>query len=270
MKTKNRWLPAALLLAAAMAGLLGLRQSGAVNPFNSTFSYDYPVYATGDDSGNIYAIDTSLRRVSKVNSEGLLEYSIAGGLRDGSSFFYANQIAVSPGGKLFIVDELRDQEGFYVLRERILLVDGQGKFLGELYSIEHPEGHHDPTLVQRGRIISLEAVGESILDVAILMEDRLDVVRIEYSADKGGNIGEHKIAASYPFPDALLYVADVSLAPGGLTLASLRNGLILELDESGDHRPRFDAGEHRMRTGELVVPWEVDRAPNGRVYFVDL
>jgi hypothetical protein len=161
MNKLRGFVPVLLLLALSVAGLLLLPDYSFSNPFQSSLYYDYPVYATGDSDGNSYVIDTSLRRVSKVSPDGNNRYVIQGGVRDGSSFFYATQIAAGEDGRLFLLDELRDEKGFYALRERVLMYGADGNPEGELLRIDYPEGHHDPSLVQRTRIIAMEPAGSS-------------------------------------------------------------------------------------------------------------
>jgi MFS family permease len=269
MNKLRGFVPVLLLLALSVAGLLLLPDYSFSNPFQSSLYYDYPVYATGDSDGNSYVIDTSLRRVSKVSPDGNNRYVIQGGVRDGSSFFYATQIAAGDDGRLFLLDELRDEKGFYALRERILIYGADGNPEGELLRIDYPEGHHDPSLVQRTRIIAMEPAGSRALDFAILVPDGLEIRRILLNPGDGRGSAEPETIARYPLENAILNIADVSIGRGR-TAASLRDGRILALSPDGDHALLYDAAAISAETGDRVVPWELDETPDGELYFIDL
>jgi MFS family permease len=269
MNRAKVFLPVLLLAVIAAGGLVLLPEYSLANPFAGELVYDYPVYATGDGEGSIYAIDTSLRRVTKQSAAGVNQYVLNGGVRDGSSFFYANQIAVSPGGGLFLLDELRDEKGFYVLRERILSYAPDGSYQGALFSIEYEEGHYDPSLVQRTRIIAMEPSGERELDVARLLPDGLELFRLELDDRQLSDAANLRKRVFYPLDDAILTIADVSIGSGE-PVATLRDGRIIELDAGGNHRVLYDAAAVSRERGSRIVPWELDRGPDGEIYFVDL
>ncbi|AHC15589.1 MFS transporter [Salinispira pacifica] len=290
MKKGYIWLIPVVLIISGI-GLLFLESGSRFeNPLRSSYEFDYPVFATGDSVGNHYVIDTSLRRVSKISGNGELVYRLDGGSREDNRFFYANQISVTPEGYLFLLDETRDAKGFYVLRERILLYSPRGKLLSVVYEREYPPGHNDPTLVQRNRILGLNAVEPGMLRFFILEEDALTPVTITYSLPDGNGPSEnteervaqkteeqaesavsrsvpHRIQKAEPIQvdQAMLYIADAVHSVSG-AVATFRDGTIRRLSAAGENRILFN-GTSENPPG--VVPWELGSA-GGDIVFVDL
>ena len=270
----KKFLPWIIVLVIALLGIGGLflfQKMALTNPFNGTYSFDYPVLATGDAEGNHYVIDTSRRRVSKILTTGLVNYQLNGGSRDDDRFFYANQIAVSGGGYLFLLDETRDEKGFYVLRERILLYSPTGSLLGVLYQKNYPEGHHDPTLVQRNRIFGLEATSDSAIRFFIMEEDQILPIQIDFTIESGELLQtETNASEAFPYPDALLYVADIAMSQRGPVVV-LRDGTIRLL--SGNNREEdllLFSGQASPENPDRVVPWDIAVDSRDNMFFVDL
>lgn len=273
MKIQRQWIFLIVLAIASLAGLTYTASRAFENPFIGHSALNYPVYATGDAEGNTYTIDNSFRRITRTGTDGVRDYRILGGQRDDDRFFYANHIAVSPGGRLYVLDELRDEQGFYVLRERLLVFDEKGNLNAVLWMQEYDEQAHDPTLVQRGRVISIEPRGENAVDIGLLGENSVDIVRIEYQLDDKqatgmSSISSSGIIASYPLEQARLWVYDLSMS-GDEVSASLKDGRIVNLSQDGNHDLLYDAVHNLETEAGRVVPAELDWLGD-ELLFIDL
>ena len=242
------------------------------NPFQGTYTFDFPVFATGDTEGNHYVIDTARRRVSKVGSNGMVAYQLDGGSRDDDRFFYANQIASNDEGYLFLLDMTLDEKGFYLLRERILLYSPEGALLGVLYQADYPEGHHEPTLVQRNRIVGLEAISGSAIQFFLLEKNRIVPTRVDFSVENGELVETSPARnESYSYQDALLYIADVEASFRG-PVVTLRDGTIRLLSRTNNREEDIllFSGQVSSENPERIVPWELAVDSKDNIFFVDL
>ncbi len=256
-----------------IGGLLLFQQSAFLNPFQKLYTFDVPVFATGDILGNNYIIDSAFKRVSKIQPDGKIVYQINGGLRNDNQFFYVNQIAVNDDGYLFLLDETRDEKGFYVLRERILLYSPQGKFLGVLHEINYPVDLNDPTLVQRGRINKLAASENRAVTYYILEENEIIINEVNFAIEND-RLSEGSITSiqerKYTYPDTLLNIADI-IEFRNSPVVTLRNGTIKLLSNTGreDDTILF-SGQRSSQNSKRIVPWELASDSQNNIFFVDL
>ena len=273
MKKFLPWLGFVILAVLGAIGVIFLQGEALTNPTQTSYSFDYPVFATGDGEGNHYVIDSSLRKVSKVLANGDLLYQLNGGARGDDRFFYANQIAVNAEGYLFLLDETRDEKGFYVLRERILLYSPTGKLLGVIYQKDYPEGHHDPTLVQRNRIIGLESVSDRTIQFFILEHDSIIPSQVSFTINNAELVeSETRFTSddSYIYQDALLYIVDAANSSKG-PVVTLRDGTVQQLSKNSRAEDvLLFSGQVSPTHSTRNVPWEVAVNSNDEIFFVDL
>ena len=58
-----------------------------LNPLKTEFSQINPSVAVADSFNNLYVIDNSQRRVFKCSEDGVLHFSVQGGLKEPNHFF---------------------------------------------------------------------------------------------------------------------------------------------------------------------------------------
>ncbi|NCN04169.1 MAG: MFS transporter [Spirochaetales bacterium] len=123
---------------------------------------EYPVYAQQNNYGELFVLDSSSRRVVGIGEDRTLDFETEGGSRSDDSFFYAREIAPLDDGSFLLLNNRLDEKGFYLTHEEILLYDSQGRYESTLVRREYKETDFNEVLVQRGALIDLRVIGNSV------------------------------------------------------------------------------------------------------------
>lgn len=229
-------------------------------PFASTQQFNYPSYAITDNDSNIYVIDTSLRRVVKLDSRGQLLFVIEGGQREEGTFFYAADLAVDNEGNLYVLNWLHDEGGFHVEKEEILQYSSDGQFRQIIYS--RPYEKRTSTRVQRGQLNALSFIEDKInwFDIA---SDSL--TRFTYD----GKTGSVKEAASLSYPEANIFVADVAVVSAAKWAVVNKKGQITLHDLTDNSSVGLYNADDNL-SKDISVPLMVEADAGGGLYYSDI
>ncbi|HOF33397.1 MAG TPA: MFS transporter [Spirochaetota bacterium] len=222
-----------------------------LNPLKTEFSQVNPSVAVADSFNNLYIIDNSQRRFFKCSEDGILHFSVQGGLKEPDHFFYAEDIAVDDEGFVFILNRVTDNGGFFTEKEEVLCYDPSGKFHSVIFSKTHAEKKQ--ILVQKGQLSRLEFKSGKLswFDIS---ENKIDY----YVYEKNGNPHVEK---SFDYPLAATYIADISMRGGNIYFTS-KNGKLYKNISTVLYSPE--------KSKELSVPWSISSDEDGSVFVSDL
>ncbi len=222
-----------------------------------------PLFAVKDNDLNIFVIDNSKRRISKINTAGYLDFTIDGGSRDEKRFFYANELAVDELGYLYVVNWVLDKRGFYMEREEVLRYTPQGKFDKLIYRKTYEENEKVSEIVQRGRFSGIVAYAGLVRWIVV---DKIGIHTVTVSIDKGA-LERHTVRS---IDNADLLVSNVWINNSGVIVYSTKKGQILKgTILSNDDLIVYDADSYSSDKSRSV-PWSVVCDSKGDVYFTDL
>ncbi len=156
---KIKLLVVASLLLLATVSILFLKDYFSLTPLQQHTAYSNLSRATADDSGAIYAVAESKKKLIKVDSTGQLVYSYAGAdYADGSVHMF-NAVAANTSGHAFVLETRLDEFGLKVVGERIIELSTKGEVLRTVYE----EQNYENILYRIGRIQSLQVDNEELL-----------------------------------------------------------------------------------------------------------
>ncbi|HRX17151.1 MAG TPA: hypothetical protein P5123_12615, partial [Spirochaetota bacterium] len=229
-------------------------------PFSSTQQFNYPSYAITDNDSNIYVIDTSLRRVVKLDGQGRLLFVIEGGRREEGTFFYAADLAVDNEGNLYVLNWLHDEGGFHVEKEEILQYSSDGQFRQIVYS--RPYKDRTSTRVQRGQLNALSFIDDKISWFDIASDS---VTRFIFD-NKTGSVKETAVLS---YPEANIFVADVAVATDTKWAVVNKKGQITLHDLTGNSSAGLYNADDNL-SEDISVPLMVEADAGGGLYYSDI
>lgn len=251
-----------LSIAAAVIYLNGLPFGAFEAPIAQQLSLSYPTLAVQDAQRAHYVTDNAQRRIVKVASNGQLLYRINGGQRSVGHFFYANDIAADDSGRLFVLNVVTDRRGFYLDREEILRFTPDGHYDGIVYQRTFKPDEKKPELGLRGEIMALK-VKAGVL--SWFQVTATGILTYEHRINTGLTQQSHY----YPFPNANLWIGDITQSEANTITYSDKRGQVQRLDVTGQTTVLF-ATHDKTDQQPRIVPWELDIDQQGRIYFVDL
>ncbi len=262
MKRKSYIIMSIVTLLIIISGIFAYNFSVQLlsNPFNRTFVYQNPSYSITDNEGNNYVIDRSMRRIVKVDAQGNLSWIINGGSREAGSFFYAYEIAVDDSGRLYVINGVLDDEGFFMLREEILRYSAKGIFEEVLYSKNYGIDERKPELVQRGRFSSLHVEKQAVEWFDI---DANGIQSIRLLQPKGAI---ERTTGVYLAKANLMVSGAVRLSDKSIVY-STKKGKIFRSADHSEGVLLYSADDQK---GNLSIPWWVGADRKGNIYFTDL
>jgi len=232
------------------------------SPLDNQFNYWYPSFATPDDDGNIYTIDNSLSRISKISSSGEVKYLILGGSKSGESFFYASELAVDDLGRLFVLNTVLGPQGFSTIREEILLYSQEGEFLKKVYSKTYRPEEITNHNVTRGRLVSLSVSGRAVswyeLTDSGVVESRVDTVT--WKLQQG---------LAIDIPQSARYISSVTRLDSQNVAYVRRSGEVILQTEGALPKVLYSGDDHLENTTPSV-PWWIGRLSSKEIVFTDL
>lgn len=251
----------AIVAAPAIAGALLIGQGGfAGSPFDSEFPLSYPQYAVAGPDNSLYVVDAAMRRVSRIEEDGTLAFSVYGGDRQPGSFFYVDDIAVADDGSLYLKNLVLDNGGMFVLREEILRYSPAGRFEETVYRRTYEE--MASTRIQRGEILGLEADDDTIRFFELRDDSLVDyqISAPHYSPQRRGAVALNH---------ARQRIGRISRDGTDGALLTTKEGTVERRGFDGSRHLLYDAND-RGEDQPRVVPWEVERDGSDRAVFVDL
>lgn len=142
-----------LLMAAAGVYLYDQRAMLEESPFQTSKPFDGLSKAVADVHNNLYVIDNAKKMIHKLDSAGVLQYSISSDVGKNGEVYRFNDMAADDRGYLYAIRTLLDPYGLTVKSEQIVRYTPDGQFDRSLFT----EEYNDPDN-KRYRIGSLRNV----------------------------------------------------------------------------------------------------------------
>lgn len=199
---KNSIFMLLLILGAVAAWQNRAFLNGA--PWVTALHFSYPEYAVADTKNQLYVIDQSKRRITRVNNNNQASLILNGGKKQPGSFFYALDLAVDSEGHIFLLNHVMDDRGYYLIHEEIQEYDAQGQLLGSVYQRSYSEEDRKPTLVQRGKIAGL-TYHQGQLHWYVVNEEGIQ----PFILDRQLNAAEVAMGSFFPLQNADYLIADL-------------------------------------------------------------
>ena len=98
-----------------------------------------PYLAQADSRGNTYIIDNERSRIVKLDEENKVEYLLKSNLQEADTFWYAEDVAASEDGTVYVLDASWDETGSAVARECILVYSPQGDYQDTILDVNYTE-----------------------------------------------------------------------------------------------------------------------------------
>lgn len=247
-KIRLKWLTViAIVLAAAFLAFAFI---------NRAYMKQRPLYVLESSSeaqfardGKNIVIDNGKKTVLVLNEEGNIIRRYDGG-SESEAFFYASYAAEAEDGSIYVADTIYGNRGNLIDRERIIRLDKNKSEV--VYEIDYTGWETDVAPLQYGRIVELQAYGDSIYFVL----DTGDEIEL-YKIDTDKNVSKE---------------ATIS-APGVKNDASydIKTGSVVVVDRSGEISVYNLSGGEPTKiaaSGELM-PYDVC-ARSGEVYYTEL
>ena len=108
---------------------------------------------TTDYEGNKIIIDSSAKRLLKIDKAGYLIFHINGGKREEKEFYEATRVLADKENNIYVLDIQRDGQGTKIAEERIMKYSPSGKFLEVVYTEKYEQalaGHITGLHVYKG------------------------------------------------------------------------------------------------------------------------
>lgn len=248
-----------LLLAVLCAASVGLNFNALrKNPLKGGVAINDPSsYTHGVGNGRQYVVMEGAREIAVLNGEREYLFSIRGGKRTGG-FYNAQGAVAGENGRLYVHDQVKNENGKEIDSERIAEYDEAGRFQNYVFELEHEymDGEN------RDRIL-----GMTWLDGALcfLRTDRDALVLCRLDADAG----EVREEQSFPYEDAFRLVAGAAIAPDMEVYFSDKMGSLRHIGRDGAVDCVYDAAVHG--TGDFFsIASDVGCDGQGNVYFNDV
>lgn len=127
-----------LLLLGSAGAYLGLhRDSFTLWPFNKSMPFDGLSKAVSDHQNNLFVIDNAKKTIHKLNSEGVLQFTITSETGKNGEVYRFNDMAVDDLGYLYTIRTLLDPYGIAVKSEQIVRYKPDGQFDRSLFTEEY-------------------------------------------------------------------------------------------------------------------------------------
>ncbi len=258
------WWTLFIVLILLSFGLWLLQPKMQIPFYQSQLTFNYPVAAQGSDQ-DVYVIDSANRRVV-ASRDGQYRYQINGGDRGNDRFYFANAVFPFADGRLVLHNLVMDDNGFYVLREELLLFDANGRNRQVLFAKAYASDEHKPSLVQRGEIFNVHVVDQTLY--WFMLDENSITFYQKVLADNA--FSEAKALWSLPFAEAIFSIASLVAAGEESVIMTLKDGTIRYLAKSGE-RILFngDPGQPPTYSQVRIVPWKLTQVAE-KIIFVDL
>lgn len=240
-------------------------------PWVTALHYSYPEYAVADTKNQLYVIDQSKRRVTRINANNQSSLILKGGEKHPNAFFYALDLAVDLQGHIFLLNHVMDDRGFNLIREEIQEYDSQGQFVGLIYQQHYSEADHKPALVQRGKVTGLSYY-QNQLHWYVVDEQGIQPFSLAHS----NNVAEVESGLFYPLKGADYLIADLHPISSKSFVYSTKNGSIhqasVALDEVYWTEQNYLTKQNYQAPAQTfsIAPWSVAVNQQQAIFTLDL
>ena len=204
-------LPVLFVLACALGGGLFLQRDRVPESFSLSRAVTFEKLskaARGADRSFAVVFDSN-KRIARVGADGELIYLIPARNDPEKGFFFANEIAFDPDGRLYVASTYIDTATLTVNREAIVRFSQEGRPEAVLYSLAHAP---EPYVDNIGTIRSLQWTPGG-LRFCVALEDGIRSLRVD--ADTGATLEE----TVTPFPGEPPTVIYATVSADGRELA---------------------------------------------------
>jgi len=231
---------------------IGLTRNDLINAMGlHGLDFIEPSFSVKDANGNLYVLDSSSKRILKIDSTNTLRYIIFGGTQNEGGFYYAVSIAIDSEENLYVVNQVPDEFGFHTVRNDIIRYDKNGRFDAVIFHNRYTEA--SPQDVQRSNITSIFYADNRIL---------------WYTATREGifaytfNIATEKIAVKemMKYRDANIYISNITYDSENSLLYINKIGEIYLYSQI--------YGERLLYRNIYTLPFNLVKSDN--VYFTDI
>ena len=204
-------LPVLFVLACALGGGLFLQRDRVPEAFSLSSAVPFEnlsKVARGAD-GSCAVVFDSNKRIARVGADGELIYLVPSRNDPEKGFYFANEIAFDPAGRLYVASTYIDTATLTVNREAIVRFSPEGRPEAVLYSLEHAP---EPYVDNIGTIRSLQWTPDG-LRLCVARADGIQSLRVD--AASGATLDE----AFTPFPGEPPTVIYATVSADGRELA---------------------------------------------------
>lgn len=236
-----------LLILCGVAILTNLNWWG-VNPLQPVTVGDV-VLAVQDESGRKTVADDSGMRLTGIEADGTVRYSLASSQKDDERGFYIiKNMAAGGDGSVYLLDKICE-DGEWTAKEAVKKVSPDGKSIQVLYEKEYEDQ------VFSGNLLNLQDQN-GVLYVMETSEDGLTAVDVT-SPDQ---------SAFFPYKDADQMFRKCLFGPDGDLTVILQTGQIVNIDREGTVKTLYDRSEET----EKRIPWSFSYGPDGTMFVTDI
>ncbi|MTI85736.1 MAG: HAMP domain-containing protein [Firmicutes bacterium] len=219
-------------------------------PWKKDFSFDYLSLATAD-ANNYYLIDRSLKRLSKVNTAGELQYIIKA-TDSTSNLHLLNEVVADANGSFYVLNTYLDSRGFYVEGEEIAKYNAEGKVDKVMYRKDYGRINR-PEWV--GRVKSLK-INNGFLYFFSVNDRDVSLKRVTLDGESAEDVFKFQLPHD-------TYLSEIAGTAAGSIFYTTKKGRIYWVDASGKSIQIF-AGDNRS------LPINLDVDSNNCLYFADM
>ena len=204
-------LPVLFVLACALGGGLFLQRDRVPESFSlsSTVPFENLSKVARCADGSFAVVFDSNKRIARVEADGSLIYLVPSRNDPEKGFFFANEIAFDPAGRLYVASTYIDTATLTVNREAIVRFSPEGRPDAILYSLEHAP---EPYVDNIGTIRSLQWTPDG-LRFCVACADGIQSLRVD--AASGATLDE----TFTPFPGEPPTVIYATVSADGRELA---------------------------------------------------
>ncbi|UJF34102.1 adenylate/guanylate cyclase domain-containing protein [Paenibacillus hexagrammi] len=247
-----------LLLGAAGTYLFGQRDMLKESPFTKEEPFDGLSKAVSDIHNQMYVIDNAKKTIHKLDSEGVLQYSISSDIGKNGEIYRFNDMAADSQGNLYAIRTLLDPYGLTVKSEQIVRYKQDGSFDAILFT----QDYNDAKSSKRYRIGSLRNV-QIEGDTLYFFNDEGRSLAL-YKVDAGSSEPKEIYKASVPEGK---YVAEADgFTPGQLYYSTRSGEIYRALADGGSELVYPLPGLDRTRRN---FPESLHVDSQGRLVFID-
>jgi len=249
-----------LLLLGCAGTYLGSNQDSLkLWPFHLTMPFDGLSKAVSDDHNNVFVIDNAKKTLHKLNSGGVLQFSITSDTGKNGEVYRFNDMAVDDAGYIYTIRTLLDPYGIEVKSEQIVRYKPDGQFDRSLFSVDY----NDATS-KRYRIGSLRNV-QVREGTVYFFNDEVQQLAL-YKMPTGDSASEPELVSRVKLPTNK-YVAEADGYKLGEMYYSTRSGEIYKILRDGQSELVYPLpGLDRTRRN---FPESMHIDNDGRLVFID-
>ena len=204
-------LPVLFVLACALGGGLFLQRDRIPESFSisSTVPFENLSKVARCADGSFAVVFDSNKRIARVGADGELIYLVPSRNDPEKGFFFANEIAFDPAGRLYVASTYIDTATLTVNREAIVRFSPEGRPEAVLYALEHAP---EPYVDNIGTIRSLQWTPDG-LRFCVARADGIQSLRVDAAS------GATRDDAFTPFPGEPPTVIYATVSADGRELA---------------------------------------------------